>query len=141
MPPRKAVKPEAVEDEVVEQPEETLAVPSDSDVPEADPEVPADADPAEEVPNAEEVPADPEADAPEAEEEGVEVGFSPGEEVISERLRDDAVLVVVTNFGRKVEIDPDGTKRVITGPPLEVVIPAEPVPTPVGVLGPKPELG
>lgn len=141
MPPRKPKAEEAPVEEVEEAPVEEGEAPEPvEEAPVADateePEV-------EEAADAEEVPAEPEAveDAAEAEEAGVEVGLSPGEEYISERLRDDAVLVVVTNFGRKIEIDPDGNMTVVTGPPLDVIIPAEPVPTPVGALGPKPEVG
>jgi hypothetical protein len=141
MPPRKT-KPEEVV--AAEEPEETVAVPSDSEEIAEEPEVVAE-EPVEETPNAEDDPAEPEAvedaGAPEAEETGTEVGLSPGEEFISERLRDDAVLVVVTNFGRKIEISPDGVMTVVTGPPLDVIIPEKPVSTAVGVLGPKPELG
>ena len=150
MPPRAKAHTAPDPEPEEKKPEETPAVPSDTNEPQDQPAdaTPADDDPKEpeatEPKEPEDVPSEPEAeDAPEteAEEGGTELGLSPGEEFISQRLRDDAVLVVVTNFGRKIEIDPDGHMTVVTGPPLDVIVPAQPVSTAVGVLGPRPEAG
>jgi hypothetical protein len=119
---------------VAEEPSEDLAVPSDTE------EVPAEEAPVEDAPVEEEFVPLPEGEpevvpevdpaavlAEPTEVGGVEIGLNPGEEVISQRARDDAVVVAVTNFGRKLEITPEGEVTVVTGAPLDVVMPAEPI--------------
>lgn len=49
---------------------------------------------------------------------GVDLPFSDGEVVLKQRTDDEAVLWIVTNFGRKVRIEPSGTYEVVTGPPF-----------------------
>lgn len=51
-----------------------------------------------------------------------------GEEITAERLDEDGVLIVVTSFGRKIGISPDGFLSVLTGPDIAVRVP--PVPKP-----------
>lgn len=45
--------------------------------------------------------------------------LADGEEVVGQRLDDDGDLVVVTSFGRKLGISPDGWIVVLMGPPLD----------------------
>lgn len=118
-----------------EEPAEKSAVPSDTEeteepveaeTSEPEPEFP---EPEPEEPeNPEPEAEEPENPAPEAEEEGDEIGLNPGEEIVSQRTRDDAVVVAVTNFGRKLEITPEGSVTVVTGPPLTTILPLTPQP-------------
>jgi len=49
-------------------------------------------------------------------DEGVDLPFSDGEVILKQRTDDEAILWVVTNFGRKVRIEPSGAYEVVTGP-------------------------
>jgi hypothetical protein len=115
------------EPEQADQPEEVPAVEMDTEAP----DVSADPEPVE-------VPATASESADLIPEfvtvGGVDLPLSPGEEIISQRTDDDAILWAVTNFGRKLRIDPEGGVEVVTGPPLDVIIPAQPKSTAVGVL-------
>lgn len=69
--------------------------------------------------------------APEPVEEEKASGELPlgeGEEIVAQRTTDEAVLIVVTNWGRKVRIYPDTTYEVVTGPPFGADVRATPKP-------------
>lgn len=60
--------------------------------------------------------------------DGRELPLDQGEEIIAERVDEGGDLIVVTNFGRKVGISPDGDLTVLTGPALGIAVPATPTP-------------
>ena len=123
MPPRKAAAPEP---EQIEEPETDPAVETDTvDEPVEEPATEPVAEPETE-----------DAAEPGAKEEGgKDLGLNPGEEIIAQRTDDLAILWAVTNFGRKLRIDPDGNVEVVTGPPLDVILPPKPIPSPATVTG------
>lgn len=120
----RARKPVAPVEAPVEEPEVEAEQPVAPDEPTPE-SLPAEAEPVVSEPEPE-----PEVDAPVAvsHDGGVELPLAEGEVIVAQSLHDDADLYVVTNFGRKVRIDPDGNIEVVTGPPFAQEVPAIPKP-------------
>jgi hypothetical protein len=72
--------------------------------------------------------SDEEWDALAAEYGDADLPLAEGEEVMGQRTDDDGDLIVVTSFGRKLAISPDGWMSVLTGTPLTIEAQAVPKP-------------